>query len=729
MSSQIIKVDKEVKENFEHTFNILESGLYIVEIIASAKSWRQNLKEWRTFFNDDDLAVKINGIEFLKLNGKGGLFDGEAAWNGNNLKGLKKIGIFVLNLKAGDNKIEFIADKRPYLESIKIEKVSCGLESPDTGNVSIEYVPSDENKQAQDGNNRQWINLVFADLPIKEIAITAKAEKREKDNDDIKLIIDGEIQKNKDLEYFKNWYWAGSLDDAAKAADTEKFGWKEFKKEVNLPKGLHYIELWADKMPVLENIKLVLETKQGCPEQDQQKGLFGKIALYKDLTGLNYANFRSSAAKNDNNLIAEIKNGEEVEILEKEVKGEYIKNFSDIWHKIKYGGLEGYVLSSFIEISGQERNVIVEKIKEKADELELDKKLLIAIAFQESKFKPFAVSYTGVQGVFQITNNALIDVAKKTGYEITDRFDFKQSIEAGLRYYKYVIIPCFDKNDKQYLEKTIAAYNAGYNKIPHGKNEKLVYKKLDITEVKKIEVEKYAKSILKNYQDKNWIKKLFIIILIFAVFSASQSFYSNKINYTHDAVAVDAHNGNKHEEKGKNIIELYNTENNMDENGFIDKIFKIELDNKENTLKIKENRDLIDGGIEKETKIFFNDKELLSNQEGLKDILLWKAHNILIARFWGGQTVYNYLFDLKNGGVIIPFVGDGKTDNFAESAGGSWIGEIPIFGEVFFLYYEGIGLCDGAGEIYQLYGDLDGLKMIKLWNMKESKDWCDNFNG
>ncbi|MFH0854749.1 MAG: VCBS repeat-containing protein [bacterium] len=165
--AEINKINKEIADNAEYSFNISESGIYLIEIIASAKSWWQNLKERRAFFNDDDLAVKINGIEFPKLNGKVGLFDGEAAWNGNNLKGLKKIGIFILNIKSGEHKIKFIAYKNPYLESIKINRL-------ETGNYA-EYIPSAD-QQAQDGNNRQWINLVFADLPIKEIAITAPGE-------------------------------------------------------------------------------------------------------------------------------------------------------------------------------------------------------------------------------------------------------------------------------------------------------------------------------------------------------------------------------------------------------------------------------------------------------------------------------------------------------------------------------------------------------------------------
>jgi len=71
--------NKTIKNNFNYNFEIPEDGIYFIEIIAGAKSWWQNLKSLKSFFNDDDLAIKIDDIEFPKLNGKKGLFDGEAA--------------------------------------------------------------------------------------------------------------------------------------------------------------------------------------------------------------------------------------------------------------------------------------------------------------------------------------------------------------------------------------------------------------------------------------------------------------------------------------------------------------------------------------------------------------------------------------------------------------------------------------------------------------------------
>ncbi len=239
--------NKKIKENFDYEFEIEDSGLYAIEIIASCKSWRQNLIKFSSFFKDDDLAVKIDNIEFPKLNGKKGLFDGEAAWNGNNLKGLKKTDIFLIKLEKGNHAIHFLIDQEPYLESVNIFK----LQDP----KNISYVP-ESNNPSEDDDRRQWLNIVLVNFPLKNLYITASAEKRGSDDDDLKLIIDGEIQKNIEPKSHKCWYWCGRTLEGKQ---------KEFQKEINLPLGLHYIELWADRMPSLDKIILDITKVKNSP--------------------------------------------------------------------------------------------------------------------------------------------------------------------------------------------------------------------------------------------------------------------------------------------------------------------------------------------------------------------------------------------------------------------------------------------------------------------------------
>src|SRR3989344_6759546 len=118
------KLNKRIEKEFKFDFEIEKDGLYAIEISARAKSWLQNTLKLISFFKDDDLAVKIDGIEFPKLSGKRGLFDSEAAWNGNRLKNLRQINFFLIYFGTGNRTLHFTANQSPYLETIIIYKAN-----------------------------------------------------------------------------------------------------------------------------------------------------------------------------------------------------------------------------------------------------------------------------------------------------------------------------------------------------------------------------------------------------------------------------------------------------------------------------------------------------------------------------------------------------------------------------------------------------------------------------
>lgn len=254
----LIKKDKlniVVENSYAHPFEVTEDGTYLIEITASAKSWWQNFKNLRSFFRDDDLILKIDGVEFPKLNGKSGLFDGEVAWNGNNLKGCSKSNVFIIYLNKGNHKLEFFADQSPFLENVVIYKIS---------EEKIDYIP-EENNPAQDGDRRQWMTITPVNVAMKILSISAIAKKylADGDDDDIKLIIDGNVQKNETVKSHKNWFWCGRVSDGQE---------KVFKQELNLTGGLHYVELWADRMPEIKSIKIAInnnEPKKRIPTVDE----------------------------------------------------------------------------------------------------------------------------------------------------------------------------------------------------------------------------------------------------------------------------------------------------------------------------------------------------------------------------------------------------------------------------------------------------------------------------
>src|SRR3989339_213603 len=233
------KINKEIKDDFVYPFET-DEGLFFIEIIARAKSWWQNLKGLRGFLKDDDITLNLDGIEIFTSNSKNS--DVRAIWNGNELKGLAKTVLVATKLKKGKHSLVFKPDQSPSLESIKISE----LEEKD--NNTIIYSPSDNNPPEK-GDRRPWMSCVFLNLAIKGLSVLASVNKKGRDDEDIKLIIDGKIEKSEDKKSHKDWLWCGKVLNGKE---------KEVVKALNLEKGTHSIELWADNSPYFKKIEIII---------------------------------------------------------------------------------------------------------------------------------------------------------------------------------------------------------------------------------------------------------------------------------------------------------------------------------------------------------------------------------------------------------------------------------------------------------------------------------------
>ncbi|OGN05763.1 MAG: hypothetical protein A2750_04230 [Candidatus Yanofskybacteria bacterium RIFCSPHIGHO2_01_FULL_45_42] len=234
------KFNKHVKNELVYDFDISETGLYVIEISSQANGWLQNTLKLISFFQDDDLAVKIDNKEFPKLSGKRGLFDGEAAWNGNKLKGRSQINVFFIHLDAGKHTLRFIADQSPFLETVRIYQA--------TNEQNIVFEPV-KNYQIESGNRRPWLIFILVELDLERLKIQASADQKQGDDDDLQLKISGERQINDIPKSHKYWYWCGRVLKGQS---------RTFDKKFNLAAGLNYIELWADNTPTLEKVELTL---------------------------------------------------------------------------------------------------------------------------------------------------------------------------------------------------------------------------------------------------------------------------------------------------------------------------------------------------------------------------------------------------------------------------------------------------------------------------------------
>ena len=231
------KINKEIKEDFFYSFET-NKGVYLIEVIAKAKSWWQNFKSLKSLFKDDDISLSIDNTEIFTTTSKSN--DVKAIWNGNELKGLSKTVLVAINLKKGGHVLRLKPNQSPSLESINI------LELEEVDHNTIVYF-SVGNNQPEKGDRRPWINYVLQNLAIKELGVSASANKHGRDDEDIKLIIDGKIEENENKNSHKDWYWCGKILKGNEAV---------FKKEVNLKNGKHTVELFSDGSPFLNKIEV-----------------------------------------------------------------------------------------------------------------------------------------------------------------------------------------------------------------------------------------------------------------------------------------------------------------------------------------------------------------------------------------------------------------------------------------------------------------------------------------
>lgn len=230
---------RQITKITEDTFTIDTFGLYAVSITARCKSGKQTGMK-----GGENLRIEIDDVklrEIPPLDNKQ-YFDIPSTWNGTDLKGLAKTIIFLLSLNKGDHTLTFIPNPSATIESYAITPIQ------DPQNISFDF-----NAQAEDGDKRPWYTFALIDLPLQFTSADITVAWHSLDGDDVKLMFDGDIMEHLKSKRWKNWIWHAEPKQTFSGVKREK---KEFSKQ--LSKGIHYIEFWADKTPILHNITLNL---------------------------------------------------------------------------------------------------------------------------------------------------------------------------------------------------------------------------------------------------------------------------------------------------------------------------------------------------------------------------------------------------------------------------------------------------------------------------------------
>jgi hypothetical protein len=221
------------------SFTVDTFRLFTISIKARCKSGKL-LGLW----GGENLRVEIGALKPREIppEAKPQYVDIPPAWNGTSLRGLSKTVIFILPLNKGNHTLRFIPTPSATLEKYSITQIQ------DPQNIKFTL-----SEQAEDGDRRPWYTFALINLPLQSISAAVTVDWHFFDGDDVKVIIDGHIEKNTESKLWKNWIWHASPGQIFSGPRKEE---KTFRKQ--LAKGIHYIEFWADKAPTLHTVSLDL---------------------------------------------------------------------------------------------------------------------------------------------------------------------------------------------------------------------------------------------------------------------------------------------------------------------------------------------------------------------------------------------------------------------------------------------------------------------------------------
>ncbi len=253
---------------FKYQFSVNSDGLYSISILAVCK--KKNY-----------LRVEIDGVALKGIlpKSRNEFFNIPSSWNGNELKNTAKTVVFVVKLSKGSHNLDFIPKGQA---EIILEPTITKL-----NNAGLITILKDV--QSEERNCQPWITVALIDISISVLDISASCQKRFLDSDDVKLIIDGKIQKNaKSILRGKNWFWRGWQLKGKTQAN---------RFDLNFPSSVHFVELWADRMPRLESLELEV-----CGEMADIGGYKNRdLEWWKKLKPIKAFNYRGIFGNEDYN--------------------------------------------------------------------------------------------------------------------------------------------------------------------------------------------------------------------------------------------------------------------------------------------------------------------------------------------------------------------------------------------------------------------------------------------
>ncbi len=220
------------------TFSIDQSGLYAITVTA-----RCYTKTHSASNHDEMLRIEINGWKPGKVPiGKRAEYNKiPPTWNGIQLKGLKKTIIFIAKLEAGQQTVCFISQPQATIEAF-----SCvPLSDPERLQFDVQQI-------AEYGIRRPWYTFALFQLPVFTISADVTVGWHPWQGDELKMSVDTSIAKNEKLLRNQNWAWAAKPIQKITGPEKQIKSFTFLNR--GLPSGIHYIEFWANRTPLLEQV-------------------------------------------------------------------------------------------------------------------------------------------------------------------------------------------------------------------------------------------------------------------------------------------------------------------------------------------------------------------------------------------------------------------------------------------------------------------------------------------
>ena len=228
--------NKEIDHSFDDHISLSSDGLYAIRVTASAKAWWQHITSRRSFLKKDGLTVQLDQETIIPAASKKRL-RADYFWNGNLLKGHEMTAFIIISLKQGDHIFSFISHGKPFLKELSIFQIT-------NSTISLEHlIPSDRDRIP-------WITFLFHwTVTVSNFSITAQAEKRKGDDDDLQIAIDGITEKNTGKHAHRDWFWCGKILNGEVKTFTRTFVRDATPKR---------IDIVADGMPLIDTLTFVI---------------------------------------------------------------------------------------------------------------------------------------------------------------------------------------------------------------------------------------------------------------------------------------------------------------------------------------------------------------------------------------------------------------------------------------------------------------------------------------